>query len=109
MTATNHAEAFTSQLSASNMEAVFLLADEWPTLSSIIGEVIQFDFVLDANFIVSELILKYRYPDNKGTRIEELTRSRLFRFHIPHWTISEIEFSVIPEIANLLNYDKHRL
>lgn len=109
MTATNRAEAFTSQLPPSNIEAVFLLVDEWPNLSSILGEFIQFDFVLDANFIASELILKYRYPDNKGTRIEELIRSGLFRFHIPHWAISEIEFTVIPGIANLRNYDQLRL
>lgn len=83
---------------ADGLPAVLELAARSPQLLAQIGQLVYVDIVVDVNVIVALLIGKVRIPEQKS-RLEELVGSGLVRLHIPHWAITELTNSALPQAA----------
>ena len=64
--------------------------------------VVQFRLVIDANFVISDLLHKHRQPAH-NTAVEELIRATVFVVVAPRWLETEMVSSAIPKAAKKRN------
>ena len=64
--------------------------------------VAQFRLVIDANFAISDLMHKYRKPED-ATAVEEMIRAAIFVVVAPRWLETEMIKSAIPQTAKKRN------
>ena len=63
-----------------------------------IGNVAQFRLIIDANFVISDLLHRIRYPE-RSTAVEELIRCTVFVVVAPAWLETELRDSALPQTA----------
>lgn len=75
------------------------LAARIPFLQASIGDVVKLRLVVDANFVIAELIYRSRYPNRGATAFEELVRATVIDVFAPRWLDTEMTTSAIPKAA----------
>jgi predicted nucleic acid-binding protein len=74
------------------------LLDRNSGLNSLIGDVVRFRVVVDANFVIQDLIQHVRFPARGRTALEELIIATVVDVHAPRWLEAEMA-SAIPQVA----------
>ncbi|MBN4046536.1 hypothetical protein JYU02_00900 [bacterium AH-315-P15] len=67
--------------------------------TSAVKEIVTFDFVVDANVVMRDILFRFKVPHLAMTRLQELVKSGVVTLHAPDWLIHEIENSAIPKAA----------
>jgi predicted nucleic acid-binding protein len=62
-------------------------------LKSGIGDFVRFRVVVDANFVIQELIQRIRHPERR-TALEELIGATIIEAHAPRWLDHEMESAI---------------
>jgi predicted nucleic acid-binding protein len=70
-----------------------------PALQASIGNIAQLRLIVDANFVVGELIYRVRHPHRGATALEELVKSTVIEAFAPRWLDTEMTTSTIPKAA----------
>lgn len=55
------------------------------TLRTSIADIVQFRVVVDANYVVQDLIYRTRHPERGATAIEELVKATVIDVFAPRW------------------------
>lgn len=63
-----------------------------------IGQFAKFRVVIDANFVIGDLIQQVRFPERGMTALEELVRATVIEAFAPRWLEADIA-SAIPQVA----------
>lgn len=69
-----------------------------PALQACIGNIVQFRLVVDANFVIQELIHRIRRPDHGPSAFEELIKATVIDVYAPRWLDMEM-VTAIPKAA----------
>lgn len=75
------------------------VATQIPALRAAIGDIARFRLVIDANFVVQELIHRIRCPHHGASAFEELVKATVIDVFAPRWLEMEITTSAIPKAA----------
>jgi predicted nucleic acid-binding protein len=67
-------------------------------LKSGIGDFVRFRVVVDANFVIQELMQRVRYPERR-TALEELIRATVIDAYAPRWLDCEMESAIVQTAA----------
>jgi predicted nucleic acid-binding protein len=67
-------------------------------LVKLIGQFAQLRVIVDANFVISDLLLKIRFPSRGRTALEELVLASVFEVYAPRWLEADLA-SAIGQIA----------
>lgn len=70
-----------------------------PALQGAIGNIAQLRLIIDANFVVAELIHRIRHPHHGATALEELVKATVIEVFAPRWLDTEMTTSTIPKAA----------
>lgn len=70
-----------------------------PALQASIGDIARFRLVVDANFVISELIHRVRHPERGASAFVELVKATLIEVFAPRWLETEMTTSAIPKAA----------
>jgi predicted nucleic acid-binding protein len=73
--------------------------DGHPKLFESVGQFAQLRVVIDANFVVSDLLRKIKYPERGKTALEELMHSTVLEVFAPRWLEKELP-STFQQVAN---------
>lgn len=74
-----------------------LLSSDNELLASI-GQFAQLRVVIDANFVIRDLLQKIKYPERGGTALEELVSSSVIEVYAPRWLETDLK-SAIQQIS----------
>jgi predicted nucleic acid-binding protein len=66
------------------------LVGRHPELLKTIGQFAQFRVVIDVNIVISDLLLKVKYPERGNTALEELVHSSILEVFAPRWLENEL-------------------
>jgi predicted nucleic acid-binding protein len=70
-----------------------------PALRALIGDILRLRLVVDANFVIGELIHRVRHPDRGASAFEELVKATVIDVFAPRWLETEMTTSTIPKAA----------
>lgn len=73
-----------------------------------IGHFAQFRVVVDANFVIRDLIQKVRYPERGFTALEEMAQATVVEVFAPRW-LEEDMASAIPQVASRRKLSEEQL
>lgn len=71
------------------------------TLIASIGQFAQLKVVIDANFVISDLAQKIRYPERGMTALEEMAKATILQVFAPRWLEADLASGVRKAAANL--------
>jgi predicted nucleic acid-binding protein len=69
------------------------LLERFSTLKQIVGDFVRFRVVIDANFVIQELIQRVRFPE-RCTALEELIQATVIDAYAPRWLDEEMVSAV---------------
>ena len=64
-----------------------------------INQFVQLRVVIDANFVISDLLQKINHPERGKTALEELIRASVIEVHAPRWLEKDLA-SAIQQVSN---------
>lgn len=70
-----------------------------PALQASIADIATFRLVVDANFVIQELIHRIRCPHHGASAFEELVKATVIDVFAPRWLDTEVTTSAIPKAA----------
>lgn len=70
----------------------------YPSMMESIGQFAKFRMVVDANFVIRNIVQHVRYPERGTTALEEMIQATIIEVHAPVWLETEVA-AVIPKIA----------
>ena len=70
-----------------------------PALQAAGGDLLHYTVIIDANFVVSDLLRKHKRPELGRTAVEELVESSVLDVYAPRWLDLEMTESTIPQVA----------
>lgn len=85
-------------LDSSLLAQVRALAHAHSALANLVSGIAEFRLIIDANFVVSDLLQKIRHPE-WATAVEELIRCSVFVVIAPRWLETELVESALPQTA----------
>jgi hypothetical protein len=69
------------------------ILERFSTLKQIVGDFVRFRVVIDANFVIQELIQRVRFPE-RCTALEELILATVIDAYAPRWLDEEMVSAV---------------
>jgi predicted nucleic acid-binding protein len=75
------------------------LLEQVPSLRASMGDFVRFRLVVDANFVIQELIHRIRAPHHGASAFEELVKATVIDVFAPRWLETEMVSSAIPKAA----------
>jgi predicted nucleic acid-binding protein len=94
-------------IDTANIGALRLMLKKLEAMSFRLGEIIQFEVVIDANRVIGDLIQKAKHPE-RGTAVEELIKATVLTVHAPYWLEQEMA-SAIPQTSRKRKLPEEKL
>src|SRR3990167_8375963 len=85
-----------------NIRQLRTLLDSNRELLASIGQFAQFRVVIDANFVIRDLLQKIKYPGRGRTALEEVVRAGVLEVYAPRWLETDLT-SAIQQVAKRRN------
>jgi len=83
----------------SRLRALREVLDQNPEIHKLVGQIFSVRIIVDANFVIADLMRRVRFPDRGITALEEVANASVVEVYAPTWLDEEIE-SVIPRVAS---------